>query len=119
VALLNAAERRPPALCFVLGAALAALSCSAPPLVLTEVPNQPSGHRFVALGAERSGCAVTAEGEGGLLIRCPQGLIHVPTFSGPPTLAVRCLEGEVAALERCRAHVRTLLLAADAAETGR
>jgi hypothetical protein len=81
--------------------------------VLTEVPNRPSGHRFIALAAARSGCQVTEGGDEGLLIRCAEGLIHVPTFPGPPTLAARCLDGTLEEPETCRSRIRRLLQAAD------
>ena len=93
-------------------------ACTSAPLVLIEVPNTPSGHRFVERAAEHAGCTVTARGEPGLFIRCDDGTMHVPTFAGPPTLAVRCLEGRLADFTACRARMRGLLLGADAAAQG-
>lgn len=84
------------------------------PLVLTEVPNGESGRDFIARGASRSGCQVSGEGEAGLLLRCAEGDLHVPTFAGPPTFAVRCVDAKLSDVKVCRALVRKVLLAGDA-----
>lgn len=97
--------------------AACALGCSGPfgsaPLVLTEVPNRPSGVALIVRGAERSGCHVDQSAEG-LRIRCDDGEIHVPLFPGPPTFAVRCVDPRLEDPARCRALVRRVLMAGDA-----
>ncbi len=101
----------------LLAATALAAGCGGPlgtaPIVLTEVPNRPSGQALIVRAAERSGCQVTPAGEGGLLLRCPEGELHLPTFAGPPTFAVRCLSGPLAEIGRCRAFVRGMLLATE------
>jgi hypothetical protein len=105
--------------CSVLVLALVALeACGGAPLVLTEVPNRPSGQALIILGAERSGCQAIRQGDESLLINCPDGSIHVPVFAGPPTFAVRCLTGRLHDLGYCRARVRDLLLATDGQPPG-
>jgi hypothetical protein len=103
----------------VLGLGFAAFGCAGPlgsaPLVLTEVPNQPSGQSLITLGAERSGCRVTRNGDGPLLLACPEGELAVPTFAGPPTFAVQCKDERLRDLARCSAVVRKLLLASEGA----
>jgi hypothetical protein len=83
------------------------------PLVLTEVPNRPSGEALIARGAARSGCAVERETDGSLMIRCAEGDLHLPTFAGPPTFAVRCVDARLQDPVRCKALVRKILLSAD------
>jgi hypothetical protein len=101
----------------ILGLTLAA--CGGPfgraPLVLTEVPNRPSGQSLIALGAERSGCKVSHDGDVNMRLVCPEGEIDVPTFSGPPTFAVRCVDERLQQVDQCRALVRKVLLASEPA----
>ena len=101
---------------FGLGAVALALGCAGPfgnaPLVLTEVPNRPSGQALVALGAERSGCKV-GRAEKALVLACREGTLEVPTFPGPPTFAVRCVDGRLADVDRCAAVVRKILLSTE------
>ena len=95
---------------------LMAGSCAGPlgnaPIVLTEVPNQPRGAEVIALGAHRSGCRVDAKSHG-MRISCPEGMLDVATFAGPPTLAARCIDKRLD-LTRCTALVRKILLASEA-----
>jgi hypothetical protein len=97
-------------------AALGCAACGGPlgnaPIVLTEVPNRPTGKQLIALGAERSGCTVDGASEDRLLVTCPEGGFEVPTFPGPPTLAVRCVDGRLD-VGRCTALVRKVLLASE------
>ena len=103
----------------VLGIALAALGCAGPfgkaPLVLTEIPNRPSGQSLLTRGAERSGCAVTRRSELSLRLACPEGDLDVPTFPGPPTFAVRCIDARLQDVAVCGALVRKVLLASEGA----
>jgi hypothetical protein len=103
-------------------AALLALGCTAigcggrlgsAPLVITEVPNRPSGEALIARGAERSGCKVTRRPGERLLVSCPEGEVDVPTIPGPPTFAVRCLDARLQDVARCDALVRKMLLATE------
>jgi hypothetical protein len=104
---------------FAVLVALAAIGCAGPfgkaPLVLTEIPNRPSGQSLVTLGAERSGCAVTRRGDASLRLACPEGDLDVPTFPGPPTFAVRCIDARLQDVAVCGALVRKVLLASEAA----
>jgi hypothetical protein len=97
--------------------ALVVAGCSGPfgnaPLVLTEVPNGPTGKELIVRGAEKSGCAVERGSDESLLLRCAEGELHVPTFAGPPTFAARCIDERLKDEARCRALVRKILLAAD------
>lgn len=83
------------------------------PLVITEVPNRPSGEALIARGAERIGCQVTRRPGERLLAKCPEGNIDVPTRPGPPTFAVRCLDARLREGGQCDALVRKLLLATE------
>jgi hypothetical protein len=100
----------------VLGVALAGSGCAGrfgtAPLVLTEVPNRPSGQALLAAGAERSGCRVQ-RGDAHLRLACPDGDLDVPTFPGPPTFAVRCVDERLHDPLRCTALVRKVLLATE------
>lgn len=102
---------------FALGCA--AIGCGGPfgnaPLVLTEVPNRPSGEALIVRGAERSGCKVTRRPGERLLLSCPDGDVDVPTIAGPPTFAVRCLDARLRDVARCDALVRKMLLATEEA----
>jgi hypothetical protein len=82
------------------------------PLVLTEVPNRPSGQSLWALGAERCGCTV-AHAHESLRIACPEGELEVPTFKGPPTFAARCVDDRLRDAARCTALVRKVLLSTE------
>ena len=82
------------------------------PVVLTKVPNGTSGQAFIARAAEKSGCRVGRRSDG-LLLECPEGTLHVPMFAGPPTFAVRCIDGKVSDVTLCRALVRRVLLSTD------
>lgn len=84
------------------------------PLVLTEVPNQSSGRDFIAKGAELSGCRVDKSSDRHMVLACADGTLDVPTFEGPPTFAVRCVDDRLRDVPRCKALVRKLLMAADA-----
>lgn len=81
------------------------------PIVLTEVPNQPSGEKLIAMGAERSGCRVAQEARG-MRLMCAEGTLDVPTFKGPPTFAVRCTDKRLD-VPHCTALVRKVLLATE------
>jgi len=98
-------------------AVLLLAGCAGPlgsaPLVLTEVPNRPSGQALVALGAERSGCRVTRSGRPSLRLSCPEGELDVPTFPGPPTFAVRCVDARLRDAGVCAALVRRILLSTE------
>ena len=83
------------------------------PLVLTEVPNRPSGEAYLIRGAELSGCQVARAADRRILVSCAEGGFDVPVFAGPPTLAVRCVDERLRDPARCRALVRRLILAAD------
>lgn len=99
------------------GLALVATGCGGglgrAPLVITEVPNRPSGEALIARGAETIGCQVTRRPGERLLVNCPEGEIDVPTIQGPPTFAVRCLDARLQDTARCDALVRKLLLATE------
>ncbi len=101
----------------LLGLACAAIGCGSPlgsaPLVITEVPNRPSGEALIVRGAEKSGCQVTRRPGERILVSCPEGEIDVPTMAGPPTFAVRCLDSRLQDAGRCDALVRKLLLATE------
>jgi hypothetical protein len=100
----------------VMGLGVAA-GCAGPfgraPLVLTEVPNGSSGRALVTLGATRSGCAVEVRSED-LRLLCPEGEVDIPTFTGPPTFAARCVDPRLQEVAACRALVRKVLLASEA-----
>jgi hypothetical protein len=103
----------------VLGVALVwsgGSGCAGPfgsaPLVLTELPNRPSGEALLELGAARSGCSVARAHES-LRIDCPEGALEVPTFTGPPTFAVRCVDERLRDAARCTALVRKVLLSTE------
>lgn len=102
----------------VLGLGMVASGCAGPfghaPLVLTEVPNRPSGQSLVALGAERSGCKV-GQTRDSMRLACPEGELDVPTFPGPPTFAVRCIDARLHDTLVCSALVRKVLLASESA----
>jgi len=95
---------------------LAVTGCAGPfgraPLVLTEVPNRPTGQALIARGAEESGCRVS-RGNSSLHLDCPEGALDVPTFPGPPTFAVRCVDARLEEVSRCTALVRKVLLASE------
>jgi hypothetical protein len=97
-------------------------ACAGPfgsaPLVLTEVPNRPTGKALIASGAERSGCHVTPDGDANLRLLCPEGELDVPTFTGPPTFAVRCVDDRLQDVARCKALVRKVLLASEGPPPG-
>jgi hypothetical protein len=94
------------------------MGCAGPfghvPLVLTEVPNRPTGQAFIQAGAERSGCRVQP-GKADMRLACPEGELEVPTFPGPPTFAVRCIDPRLQDSARCTALVRKVLLASEGA----
>lgn len=96
-------------------ALMTAPACAGPlghaPIVLTEVPNQPGGEKLIAMGAERTGCRVSEHGRD-MRLACPDGSLDVPTFSGPPTFAVRCTDSRLD-VARCTALVRKILLATE------
>lgn len=83
------------------------------PLVITEVPNRPSGEALIVRGAERIGCRVTRRPGERLIVKCPEGDIDVPTMTGPPTFAVRCVDSRLREGAQCDALVRKLLLATE------
>jgi hypothetical protein len=101
----------------VLGLSMAAGGCGGPfgsaPLVLTEVPNRPSGQSLIAVAAERSGCKVGRSSSESMRITCPEGELDVPTFAGPPTFAVRCIDARLQDVAACTALVRKILLASE------
>jgi hypothetical protein len=101
----------------LVGAGLVAVGCAGPlgraPLVLTEVPNRASGRAFLALAAERGHCVVSTPSEERMRLVCPEGELVVPTFSGPPTFAVQCVDPRLQDLARCSAVVRRVLLASE------
>jgi len=92
-------------------------ACAGPfgrsPLVLTEIPNRPSGRALIALGAERSHCRVTSDGEARMVVSCAEGEIVVPTFPGPPTFAVQCTDARLQDVSLCSALVRKVLMASE------
>lgn len=100
-----------------LGLFCTAIGCGGPfgnaPLVITEVPNRPSGEALIVRGAEKIGCRVTRRPGERLLVSCPEGEFDVPTMAGPPTFAVRCLDSRLHDGSRCEALVRKMLLATE------
>jgi hypothetical protein len=102
----------PLALALVIGGTACSVGLGRPaPLVLTEVPNDPEGVALIRRGAQQDGCRPRRLPDGSLLLDCPDGRLHLPTFAGPPTLAVRCIKGLLADPGHCQRRVRRLLFA--------
>jgi len=94
--------------------AFVAIGCStlgSAPLVLTEVPNGEGGKALVRELAVKHGCKVDTNTDTSLTLRCKEGTLHLPVLAGPPTFAIRCLDGDVSEKQRCSALVREILLA--------
>lgn len=114
---LRAGASRALRLAAAIGAVRLACGCHGPlgaaPLVLTEVPNRSSGQAFIERGAERAGCLVARTGDENVRLSCPEGVLDLPTFAGPPTFAVRCVDERLQDAVGCAALVRKVLLASE------
>lgn len=84
--------------------------------MLTEVPNRPTGEALIARGAERSGCKVARKSAESVILACPEGELDLPTFVGPPTFALRCVDARLQDVARCAALVRKVLLASESTQ---
>lgn len=58
---------------------------------------------------------MSGNGEDALRVACPEGRFEVPTFPGPPTFAVRCVDARLRDVSVCAALVRKVLLASEGA----